>query len=159
MRDAPNNTQSSEAMNTGCTYVQMTIFDWMQNRKKERYVRRISYDETKPFLLGVHYARRMPCITDAFGLFVNGELIGVCTFGIPASPNLCRGLAGDENKKKVLELNRLVLLPDSQDRNNASYLVSHSLKMLQNIYIYIYICCIVRRLGRMGSCRIRLSGN
>lgn len=118
---------------------QMSLFDIEQKNKGiNRYVRRISYDETKPFLLGIHYARRMPCITDAFGLFVNEELIGVVTYGVPASPSLCIGLAGKHNKNRVLELNRLVLLPDKKSMNDASYLVSHSLKMLQYIYIYIY---------------------
>ena len=119
---------------------QLSFFDLEQQEKNvNRYVRRIDYDDTKPFLLGIHYARRMPCITDAFGLFVDGDLIGVVTYGIPASPNLCEGLAGEKNRNKVLELNRLVLLPDKNKMNNASYLVSHSLKLLQYIYIYIFV--------------------
>lgn len=59
-----------------------------------KYVRRITYEETKPFLLNIHYARRMPCITDAFGLFLDGELIGVVTYGVPASHHLCIGVGG-----------------------------------------------------------------
>lgn len=112
--------------------VQINIFDFLNNAKGiSRYVRRITYDETKPFILGIHYARRMPCITDAFGLFVDGDLIGVVTYGIPASPSLCSGIAGYENRNKVLELNRLVILPEYNGDNYASYLVSHSLKMLR----------------------------
>ena len=52
---------------------QMTLFDYMNN-EKERYVRRISYEETKPFILGIHYARRMPCVQYAFGYFYRGGL-------------------------------------------------------------------------------------
>ncbi len=89
---------------------QISFFDLEQ--KSEKYVRRITYDETKPFLLGIHYARRMPCITDAFGLFVDSELVGVVTYGVPASRPLCVGLAGIENERKVLELNRLVIKPE-----------------------------------------------
>lgn len=74
----------------------------------------------------------MPCITDAFGLFVNGELIGVVTYGVPASHPLCIGIAGVENQYRVLELNRLVILPEYNGKNYASFLVSHSLKMLPN---------------------------
>lgn len=85
---------------------------------------------TKQFILGVHYARRMPCIQYAFGLFLDGELIGVCTYGQPASPTLCKGVAGEENRKNVLELNRLVIAPEYNGLNYGSYLVSHSLKML-----------------------------
>ena len=38
-------------------------------------VKRITYNDTKPFILGIHYARRMPCIQFAFGAFVDGKLI------------------------------------------------------------------------------------
>lgn len=97
---------------------------------KEREVRRISYEDTKPFLLGIHYARRMPCVQYAFGLFEDGQLIGCVTYGQPASPPLCKGLAGEENRKHVLELNRLVMLPECNGDNRASFLVANSLKML-----------------------------
>ena len=85
---------------------------------------------TKQFILGIHYARRMPCIQHAFGLFLDGECIGVCTYGQPASPSLCKGIAGEEHRKDVLELNRLAILPEYNGMNFGSYLVSHSLKML-----------------------------
>ena len=74
----------------------------------------------------------MPCVTDAFGLFVDGEMIGVVTYGVPASHPLCIGLAGEENQYNVLELNRLVIIPEYNGQNYASYLVAHSLKMLPN---------------------------
>ena len=87
---------------------QLSLFDPPEGK----FVRRITYDETKPFLLGIHYARRMPCITDAFGLFVDGQMIGVVTYGVPASRHLCIGLAGEENADMVRELNRLCILPE-----------------------------------------------
>lgn len=103
--------------------------------EKERLsVRRISYDDTKVFILNIHYARRMPCIQFAFGLF-DGDYpypVGVVTYGQPASAPLCKGIAGEENRKHVLELNRLVLYPEYNGGNYASYLVSKSLKMLPN---------------------------
>ena len=95
-------------------------------------VKRITYDDTKPFILQIHYARRMPCVQYAFGLF-DGSYpfpVGIVTYGSPASPPLCKGVAGEENRKKVLELNRLVLYPEYNGENYASFLVSHSLKML-----------------------------
>ena len=58
------------------------------------YITRINYGETKPFILDMHYSRRMPSITYAFGLYENNKLIGVITYGSPASPYLCAGLAG-----------------------------------------------------------------
>lgn len=52
------------------------------------------------------------------------------TYGVPASNTLCMGLAGKKNQYSVLELNRLVILPQYSGNNNASYLIAHSLKML-----------------------------
>ena len=79
---------------------------------KGLHVRRIEYQEAIPFLLGIHYARRIPSITDAFGLFKENQIIGVVTYGVPASPNLCFGIAGKENAHHVKELNRLVIKPE-----------------------------------------------
>lgn len=93
-----------------------------------REVRSIEYSETKPFLMSVHYARRMPTISFAFGLFIDDKLKGVVTYGKPASPNLCIGVAGKDNAERVFELNRLVIIDET--KNNASYLVGNSLKML-----------------------------
>ena len=95
-------------------------------------VKRIGYEETKNFILFIHYARRMPVIQYAFGLF-DGDYpypVGVVTYGQPASPMLCKGVAGEENRKNVLELNRLVLYPEYNGGNYASFLVGNSLKQL-----------------------------
>ena len=102
-------------------------------------VKQISYQETKPFILNIHYARRIPCIQYAFGMFDDDELIGIVTFGQPASPSLCKGVAGEEYRKQVLELNRLVFLPTHNSKNYASMLVGRALKMLpKNIFVVSY---------------------
>ena len=88
---------------------QISLFDIANDSPK--YVRRITYEDAKPFIENIHYSRKMPNVTDAFGLFVDGEMIGVCTYGIPASRPLCVGLAGKENAGMVRELNRLVISP------------------------------------------------
>lgn len=93
-------------------------------------IKKINYSDAKPFILNIHYARRMPCIQYAFGLFSDNEILGVVTYGQPASPWLCKGIAGEKNRKKVLELNRLVILPKHNGKNFASYLVGNTLKML-----------------------------
>ena len=93
-------------------------------------VKKITYEDTKPFILEVHYARRLPCIQYAYGLFIDNTMIGVVTYGQPASPALCKGIAGEENRKNVLELNRLVILPEYNGGNYTSILVSKSLKLL-----------------------------
>ena len=84
--------------------------------------------ETYDWLLNVHYAKRIPQIMKAFGLYDEDNLIGVVTYGIPASPSLCMGICGKEHSEKVLELNRLCLLDNH--KNLASKLVSGSIKQL-----------------------------
>lgn len=84
--------------------------------------------ESHWLILNVHYAHRLPSISYAFGLYFDGELKGVVTYGSPPSPTLVRGICGDKWAKNVLELNRLVLV-DNQ-KNEASRLVAGSLKLL-----------------------------
>ena len=84
--------------------------------------------EVEPWLLEKHYARRMCSISFAFGLYINDQLEGVITYGVPASPFLCMGVCGIQNKDIVLELNRVCL--NDGVKNGASFLVGNSLKML-----------------------------
>jgi hypothetical protein len=88
----------------------------------------IKNDETYPWLLQKHYAKRIPQIMFAFGLYEENQLVGVITYGIPASPALCMGICGKEYSDKVLELNRVCLL--NNDKNQASFLVGNSIKLL-----------------------------
>ncbi len=88
----------------------------------------IKNEETYPWLLQKHYAKRIPQIMYAFGLYEENNLIGVVTYGIPASPALCVGVCGKELADKVLELNRLCLQDNS--KNQSSFLVSNSIKLL-----------------------------
>ena len=101
---------------------------WSNQMQNEYEVQEIPYEATKPFILEVHYARRMPSISHAYGLFRNSMLVGMVSYGSPASPWLCKGICGDEHRHNVIELNRLVL-KDNQP-NEASFLVSRSLKLL-----------------------------
>lgn len=98
-------------------------------------VRLISRSDCEPYIIGIHYAHRWPSITYRYGLFNNNELIGVCTFGTPASATLKRGVAGDEYKGDVIELNRLCLKYNV--KNQASYLVSKSLTMIKENKIIV----------------------
>jgi len=84
--------------------------------------------ETYDWLLNVHYAKRIPQIMKAFGLYDDNKLVGVITYGIPASPSLCMGICGKEYAEIVLELNRLCLLDNH--KNLASKLISGSIKQL-----------------------------
>lgn len=96
---------------------------------KEKYqVKLIENKDAYYFLLNIHYARRIPSISYTFGLFHLDELVGVVCYGTPPSPTLRNGIAGPENAHRILELNRLCLLYNR--KNEASFLVSRSLKML-----------------------------
>lgn len=88
----------------------------------------IKSEETYPWLLQKHYAKRIPQIIYAFGLYDKNLLVGVVTYGLPASPSLCMGICGKEYSNKVLELNRLCL--ENNYKNQASFLVGNSIKLL-----------------------------
>jgi len=86
----------------------------------------ISYNETKPFILNIHYAKRIPSVIQySFGLFYKSELVGMVSYGTPASPDLCKGICGEEYKHLVKELNRLVLI--NNIKNEASLLIANLL--------------------------------
>jgi len=84
--------------------------------------------ECNDWLINVHYAKRIPSISYAFGLFDGGQLVGIVTYGCPSSAPLRSGIAGSEYQSIVLELNRLCLI--CEKRNAASTLVAKSLQML-----------------------------
>ena len=60
-------------------------------------------------------------------------LHGVLTFGTPASPSLCKGIAGEDFKGSVIELNRLYIDDEVSQKldNVASQFVSFGLKQLK----------------------------
>lgn len=115
-------------------------------------VKHVTRAECEPFIIGIHYAKRWPSISYSFGLFRNGELVGVVTYGTPPSSTLRTGVAGGDMAQKIQELNRLCLRDNL--KNEASRLVSESLKMLpkgliivsfadteQNHKGYVYQAC------------------
>ena len=88
----------------------------------------IQRDQCKEYVLDIHYARRWPSVSYAYGLFLDGILCGVVTYGTPPSAPLRRGIAGDSFKGDVVELNRLCLRHNRP--NEASLLVGRSLRLL-----------------------------
>jgi hypothetical protein len=96
--------------------------------ERVRELAAVSRNDLKPFLLGIHYAKRFPSVSYAYGLNVNGNLEGVVTYGTPPSASLRVGIAGPDMSANVLELNRLCL--KSNQRNDASWLVSSSIRAL-----------------------------
>lgn len=91
-------------------------------------VRSIVRKDCEPYILEIHYAKRWPSISYFYGLFDDEELVGVCTYGFPFSNTLKIGIAGQEYKSDILELNRLCL--KNNRKNEASFLVGNSLKLL-----------------------------
>ena len=94
----------------------------------KKIIKPVSRIDCEPFVIGIHYAKRWPSISYAFGLYDEAELIGVITYGTPPSAPLRRGIAGDKHKGDILELNRLCLLYNR--RNEASMLIGRSIKLL-----------------------------
>ena len=86
-------------------------------------IRTISRNDCKPFLLQIHYAKRMPQVKFAFGAFYNNDLLGVITYGVPANSNL-----NSLGNFGCLELNRLCLKDNI--KNLSSFLIGNSLKLL-----------------------------
>ena len=99
-------------------------------------VESIKSSETYDWLRNKHYAKRIPSISYAFGLYDDKILIGICTFGSPPSNALCVGVCGEENRDKVIELNRLCL-NDHKVKNLTSYFLSNCLKILPNDKIIV----------------------
>lgn len=75
-----------------------------------------------------HYLHRRPPISYAYGLLSGNRLVGVVTYGTPASRHLQKS-ACPTNPSKVIELNRL-WVSDEQPRNTESWFVSRTLKDL-----------------------------
>lgn len=95
---------------------------------KEKYqVRSIESYLCKEWCLKKHYAKRLPPIEFAFGLFDNENILnGIVTYGTPVSSSL-RELWN--NEFKLMELNRLVI-NEGLEKNVLSFLVSQSLNKL-----------------------------
>jgi len=83
-----------------------------------------------------HYLHRKPPISHAFGLYVDGVLKGVCTFGVPASRHLQKS-ACPSAPDCVLELNRLWVC-DSMPRNTESWFISRALRLLPPSIVVSY---------------------
>lgn len=89
------------------------------------YVGPLSFRSAREVVVANHYLHRAPPISHAFGWEVGGEVVGVCTFGVPASPHLVRGVC-PQDPSLVIELNR-VWLSDALPSNSESWFVARAL--------------------------------
>jgi len=93
-----------------------------------REIKLVARKDYLPFMLDIHYAKRIPSVSYSYGLFKNKKLEGVVSYGTPPSSTLRRGIAGDDYISDILELNRLVLR--CNHKNDSSWLIANSLKAL-----------------------------
>ena len=93
-----------------------------------REIKLVTRKDYLPFMLDIHYAKRIPSVSYAYGLYINNNLEGIVSYGTPPSSTLRRGIAGDRFIPDVLELNRLVL--QRNNKNDSSWLIANSLKAL-----------------------------
>lgn len=93
------------------------------------YVKKIESKATYDFILNKHYAKRLPSISYAFGLFNEDEMVGILTIGKPASKDLCV-CCGEDLKHKVFELNRLYTI-EGLPKNTLSFFVGTVLRLLK----------------------------
>lgn len=96
----------------------------------------IKRETYKGWLLEKHYAKRLCNVMYAFGLFIDKELEGVITFGMPPSSTLGSSICGDKYKSDVLELNRLIT-NDGLPKNTLSRFLVQAIKMLPKPKIII----------------------
>ena len=100
--------------------------------KDEFEVRPIMKDQTYEWILKKHYAKRLPSISFAFGLYLKKILQGVLTFGMP--PNYIEMKAWEPYE--LLELNRLVV-NEGLPKNTLSFFVSQAIKLLSKPKVLI----------------------
>lgn len=99
-------------------------------------VERIESKRAAALVVEHHYLHRKPPISHAFGLFNHGILVGVVTYGTPASRQLQKSACPPE-PSNVIELNRL-WVNDLMPKNTESWFVSRTLKMLPGKIVVSY---------------------
>tara|TARA_R100001594_G_scaffold13801_1_gene29417 strand:+ start:33 stop:746 length:714 start_codon:yes stop_codon:yes gene_type:complete len=101
----------------------------MTSIKNKYKVESIKPFETYDWLLNKHYAKRVPSISYAFGLYNDKILEGVCTFGRPIAHALIKNAFNGHYQESFLELNRLCV-NDSLEKNVTSYFLGNCIKLL-----------------------------
>ena len=93
-----------------------------------RSVAPISHQIATKHVVAYHYLHRRCSISYAYGIYSDGFLMGVVTFGCPPSRHLQVSVCPSD-PSVVLELNRL-WIDDSMPKNTASWFVARALKLL-----------------------------
>ena len=96
-------------------------------------VKSIKHQDCREWILYKHYAKRIPQIVFAFGLFEGEQIVGVCTFGFPPTIFFNKFF----KDIKTIELNRLVV-NDGLPKNALSFFVSKCLKKIPRMVVVSY---------------------
>jgi hypothetical protein len=89
-------------------------------------------------VIAKHYLHRKAPVSMAFGMFdLSGAIVGVITYGVPASSTLLRGVCGDDEARNVYELNRLWVDKDVP-KNGESFLIGNTINKLDREIIVSY---------------------
>lgn len=91
-------------------------------------VTQIEHRAAAKIVVAHHYLHRKPSISYAYGLHAGDQLVGVVTFGTPASRHMQIG-ACPSDPSAVIELNRL-WVSDAMPPNTESWFVSRALRQL-----------------------------
>lgn len=98
---------------------------------KDQYiVRKLSTKEYVEWFTQKHYAKRIPSVSYAYGLYKNKFIIGICSYGRPVAHTLVKYAFAGKFQDTFLELNRLVV-DEGLEKNVLSFFVSQTLKKLQ----------------------------
>ena len=99
-------------------------------------ITKIKNEECKEWFLHKHYAKRLPSVSYAFGLYKNNLLLGICSYGRPVAHTLIKHAFNGHYQDNFLELNRLVV-NDNLPKNSLSFFVSATLKQLPSPVVVV----------------------
>lgn len=118
------------------------------NIKDSYYIKEITYKQATELVIKHHYLHRKSSCSIAYGLHEKStdEIIGVITYGKPASNSLCVGICGKDESKNVVELTRLWIKDDTL-KNTESFFIGNTLKLLSYEIIVSYAEV---RMGHLG---------
>ena len=108
--------------------------------EKTLVFKEISYETTKDMIIKNHYSHKW---NTAFGkvnvgVFNNGELLGVASFGNLMNPKSYKSFNKDFEQENVIELNRL-WVDDKLGKNTETILLSASWGIMRELYPHIKV--------------------
>lgn len=107
--------------------------------KDDYYIKKVDYQTAINIVIKNHYLHRKAPCSFAFGLFEkNTNLVkGIIVYGTPSSPQLRKGICGNDERYNVLELTRL-WVDDNVPKNGESFLIGNTLKLVDKEIIVSY---------------------